>query len=142
LPYLAVIGIGAVGIKNITRPEDYHHVSGPYILDGVSVTRRDIDNPKILARHFDLNHFSGSQVSETNNPRTFNYKELLTEDHLLREREIKVKESDALFRFAGGDARKLLNILELTVASEGGDKVVITDKLVTERLQEKPDRVR
>jgi putative ATPase len=62
----------------------------------------------------------------------------LTEDHLLREREIKVKESDALFRFAGGDARKLLNILELTVASEGGDKVVITDKLVTERLQENP----
>jgi len=33
---------------------------------------------------------------------------------------------------------KLLNILELTVASEGGDKVVITDKLVTERLQENP----
>ncbi len=62
----------------------------------------------------------------------------LTEDHLLREREIEVKESDALFRFAGGDARKLLNIIELTVASEGGDKVVITDKLVTERLQENP----
>ena len=62
----------------------------------------------------------------------------LTEDHLLRERDVEVKESDALFRFAGGDARKLLNIIELTVASEEGDKVVITDRLVTERLQENP----
>jgi len=40
LLYLAVIGIGTVGVKDFTRPEDYHHVSGPYILDGVSATRR------------------------------------------------------------------------------------------------------
>ena len=37
-----------------------------------------------------------------------------------------------------GDARKLLNILELTTAVDGDEKVVITDKLVTERLQENP----
>lgn len=62
----------------------------------------------------------------------------LTEDYILKERAIEVKETDALFRFSGGDARKLLNILELTVASDGDEKVVITDKLVTERLQENP----
>lgn len=62
----------------------------------------------------------------------------LTEDYILKERAIEVKETDALFRFSGGDARKLLNILELTVAADGDEKVVITDKLVTERLQENP----
>ncbi len=62
----------------------------------------------------------------------------LTEDYILKERAIEVKESDALFRFSGGDARKLLNILELTVASEEDERVVITDQLVTERLQENP----
>ncbi|MCK9342125.1 MAG: replication-associated recombination protein A, partial [Synergistaceae bacterium] len=62
----------------------------------------------------------------------------LTEDYILKERDIEVKETDALFRFSGGDARKLLNILDLTVAAEAGEKVVITDKRVTERLQENP----
>ncbi len=63
----------------------------------------------------------------------------LTEDIILKERDIVVEESDALFRFSGGDARKLLNILELTIAAGGDDgKVVITDKMVTERLQENP----
>ena len=62
----------------------------------------------------------------------------LTEDFILKERAIEVEETDALFRFSGGDARKLLNILELTTAVDGDEKVVITDKLVTERLQENP----
>ena len=62
----------------------------------------------------------------------------LTEDYILKERDIEVKETDALFRFSGGDARKLLNILELTVSAEAGERVVITDKRVTERLQENP----
>ncbi|MBZ4652037.1 MAG: rarA [Proteiniphilum sp.] len=67
----------------------------------------------------------------------------LTEDVILKERNIKVLERDALFRFSGGDARKLLNILELTVASDdvpeqSEEALVITDKLVTERLQENP----
>lgn len=67
----------------------------------------------------------------------------LTEDQFLRERKITVLERDALFRFSGGDARKLLNILDLTISSDddagdNGEEVVITDKLVTERLQENP----
>lgn len=62
----------------------------------------------------------------------------LTEDVILREKKIELKETDALFRFSGGDARKLLNILDLTVASDSDDTIVISDKLVTERLQENP----
>jgi putative ATPase len=63
----------------------------------------------------------------------------LTEDLILKEKKIKVEETDALFRFSGGDARKLMNILELTVATDKEDKeIVITDYLVTERLQENP----
>lgn len=67
----------------------------------------------------------------------------LTEDQILRERKIRVLERDALFRFSGGDARKLLNILDLAVASDDAiensdEELVITDKLVTERLQENP----
>ncbi len=62
----------------------------------------------------------------------------LTEDQILKERKIEIRESDALFRFSGGDARKLLNILELAVASDGDEAVVVTDKMVTERLQENP----
>lgn len=66
----------------------------------------------------------------------------LTEDIILKEKEIEIEETDALFRFSGGDARKLLNILELVIAAEETDetekKIVITDKGVTERLQENP----
>ncbi|MDD4776999.1 MAG: replication-associated recombination protein A [Fermentimonas sp.] len=63
----------------------------------------------------------------------------LTEDLILKERKIKVEETGALFRFSGGDARKLLNILDLAVATENEDEeVVITDRIVTERLQENP----
>lgn len=63
----------------------------------------------------------------------------LSEDLILKDRKIKVEETDALFRFSGGDARKLLNILDLAVAAENEDEeVVITDQVVTERLQENP----
>lgn len=62
----------------------------------------------------------------------------LTEDIVLKEKQIDVQETNALFRFSGGDARKFLNILELAVASDDDEKVVITDKSVTERLQENP----
>ena len=62
----------------------------------------------------------------------------LTEDHILKEKKIEVKETDALFRFSGGDARKLLNILDLAVASDSDEAIVVTDKMVTERLQENP----
>lgn len=56
----------------------------------------------------------------------------------LKERKITVKESGALLRYSGGDARKLLNILQLVVESESTNEVVITDKLVQDRLQQNP----
>ena len=59
------------------------------------------------------------------------------EDVLLKEKIIKVKETEALFRQSGGDARKLLNILEIVTESRAGEpEIVITNKLVTECLQE------
>ena len=62
----------------------------------------------------------------------------ITEDVILKEMNIRVAETDALFRFSGGDARKLLNILELVVSAETTDEIVISDQKVTERLQENP----
>lgn len=61
----------------------------------------------------------------------------VTTDVFLKERNIELKETDALLRFSGGDARKLLNILELVVEAETGD-ITITDSLVEERLQQNP----
>ncbi|MDY3842943.1 MAG: replication-associated recombination protein A [Prevotella sp.] len=62
----------------------------------------------------------------------------LTEDVKLRERKITVEESGALLRYSGGDARKLLNILELVIGASGEEEVVITDRMVEERLQQNP----
>ena len=59
-------------------------------------------------------------------------------DVILRERRIELKETTALLRFSGGDARKLLNILELVVEAENSDVVIITDETVNERLQQNP----
>lgn len=61
----------------------------------------------------------------------------LKNDEILKHRKIEVKETDALFRHSAGDARKLLNILEIVVGSFAGkDKVVIDNKTVTSCLQE------
>ena len=62
----------------------------------------------------------------------------ITTDAVLKERKIELKETTAILRFSGGDARKLLNILELVVQSETEETVVITDEMVTERLQQNP----
>ena len=62
----------------------------------------------------------------------------LTEDVELKEKQIVLTETDALLRYSGGDARKLLNILELVVSAEPGDRIEILDRTVTERLQENP----
>lgn len=62
----------------------------------------------------------------------------ITSDIILKEKKIDVKETQALFRFCGGDARKLLNILELVVESQNADNVVITDEIVTSSLQLNP----
>ena len=62
----------------------------------------------------------------------------VTEDEELRKRTIVLQETDAMLRYSGGDARKLLNILELVVESEGSDNVTITDEMVANRLQQNP----
>ena len=62
----------------------------------------------------------------------------VTEDEELRKRTIVLQETDAMLRYSGADARKLLNILELVVESEGSDSVTITDEMVANRLQQNP----
>ena len=63
----------------------------------------------------------------------------LSKDVYLKEKNIELKETDAMLRYSGGDARKLLNILELVVEADGSsDKIVITDEKVVERLQQNP----
>ena len=62
----------------------------------------------------------------------------VTEDEELRKRTIVLQETDAMLRYSGGDARKLLNILDLVVESEGSDSVTITDEMVANRLQQNP----
>ena len=59
----------------------------------------------------------------------------LTTDAELQKRNIEVKETEALFRFSGGDARKLLNILDIVVGASDGD-IVISDDYITECLQQ------
>ena len=61
----------------------------------------------------------------------------ITTDVILKERKIELKETGAMLRYSGGDARKLLNILELVTEAESGD-VTITDELVVNRLQQNP----
>ncbi|MBR6495430.1 MAG: replication-associated recombination protein A [Prevotella sp.] len=62
----------------------------------------------------------------------------LNEDIELKKRKIELKETDALLRYSGGDARKLLNILELVVTADDAEPLVITNEIVVARLQENP----
>lgn len=63
----------------------------------------------------------------------------ITKDIYLKEKEIELKETDAILRYSGGDARKLLNILELVVEADSDiQKIIITDDKVIERLQQNP----
>lgn len=62
----------------------------------------------------------------------------ITHDPELSQRKIELKETGAILRYSGGDARKLLNILELVVESSSDEKVVIEDKRVVECLQQNP----
>lgn len=62
----------------------------------------------------------------------------LRKDTVLKERDIELKETDALLRYSGGDARKLLNILDLVVNAAPEGKVTIDNRTVTERLQQNP----
>ena len=59
----------------------------------------------------------------------------LTKDPYLKTRNIEIKEDEALLRFSGGDARKLLNVLELVVNADENENTIITNDLVIDRLQ-------
>ena len=62
----------------------------------------------------------------------------LTTDEELKKLDIRLTETAALMRYSGGDARKLLNILQLVVESESSTTIEITDQLVVSRLQQNP----
>ena len=62
----------------------------------------------------------------------------MTQDVELSKRHIHLQQTDALLRYSGGDARKLLNILELVISASTDDEVTITDEMVEERLQQNP----
>jgi len=57
-------------------------------------------------------------------------------DTELSKKDIVIEENEALLRFSGGDARKLLNVLELVLNASGEEQIVVTNDMVTERLQE------
>lgn len=59
-------------------------------------------------------------------------------DVVLKEKDITLKETGAMLRYSGGDARKLLNILELIVNSFSSDEIIITDEAVERELQQNP----
>jgi putative ATPase len=61
----------------------------------------------------------------------------LSHDDWLKKKNIKLAEKEALMRFSGGDARKLLNILELIANNESGSEIIITNEMVQEKLQDK-----
>ena len=60
------------------------------------------------------------------------------EDVVLKEKDITLKETGAMLRYSGGDARKLLKILELIVNSFSSDEIIITDEVVERELQQNP----
>ncbi|MBQ2447661.1 MAG: replication-associated recombination protein A, partial [Bacteroidales bacterium] len=63
----------------------------------------------------------------------------LREDIELKKRDIRIEERESLYRFAGGDARKLLNIIDLMTQTENdSEPVIINNATVVERLQENP----
>lgn len=62
----------------------------------------------------------------------------VSQDVELSKRHIHLQQTDALLRYSGGDARKLLNILELVISASADDEVTITDEMVEERLQQNP----
>ena len=67
------------------------------------------------------------------------YNNIVTNDSLIKKRQVQLKEDDALMRFSGGDARKFLNIIELLANSYKDDEEIVIDNLnVTELLQQNP----
>lgn len=64
---------------------------------------------------------------------------VLKEDPIISKRHVEVKETQAMLRFAGGDCRKFLNIIDLVCGEYAeGDNIIVTDDLVVSKLQENP----
>ncbi len=63
-------------------------------------------------------------------------KRAMQEDEFLKAKEIELKETESLLRLSGGDARKLLNIFELIVMSQGQEPIIITNDLVLKLVQQ------
>ncbi|GGG25530.1 ATPase AAA [Dokdonia pacifica] len=62
-------------------------------------------------------------------------KRAIEEDSIIQKKKISLKETEALLRLSGGDARKLLNIFELVVTTETADQVIVTNDLVMSKIQ-------
>lgn len=86
--------------------------------------------PALLSRCqvYVLNEFSKKDLEEL-------LHRALKKDDYLSQKNIKLKETNALIRLSGGDARKLLNIFELVVNSETSEPVTITDAMVMTKVQ-------
>ena len=86
--------------------------------------------PALLSRCqvYILNSFSKNDLEAL-------LKRAIKNDHYLSKKNIKLKETDALLRLSGGDARKLLNIFELIVNSYNSEKIVITNEAVLDKVQ-------
>lgn len=89
--------------------------------------------PALLSRCqvYTLNHLKITDLDQL-------VKRAINEDELLQKRKIEIKESDALYRYSGGDARRLLNVLELVINAIPKGKIIINNKLVTQLVQENP----
>lgn len=87
--------------------------------------------PALLSRCqvYTLNEFSKNDLLDL-------LERAIAKDEFLQKKNITLKETDALLRLSGGDARKLLNIFELLVNAVNTNTVVITNKLVTEKVQQ------
>lgn len=87
--------------------------------------------PALLSRCqvYVLNPFSANDLKNL-------LQRAIEEDTLLAKKDIELKETEALLRLSGGDARKLLNIFELVVTTENTDKVTVTNDMVLKKAQQ------
>ena len=60
----------------------------------------------------------------------------VSEDKILKNKKIELKETNALLAISGGDARKMLNVFEIIVGTFQEEKIIITDEVVNERAQQ------
>lgn len=88
--------------------------------------------PALLSRSqvYILEHFSKENLDTL-------IRKAVSEDVLLKQKNITVEETDALIGLSGGDARKLLNLLELTISSANSDKIILNDELVKTLIKNK-----